>query len=190
MLWRTMNALAKSLDDSSCAAARVAPKILMRASRKASTAPAASAASGPTTVRWMPSFLANATNSATSESAMFSRPLSRAVPPLPGATKTFCTFGLCASFHAMACSRPPEPMTRSFMSVAEVPHAGEDHGDAALVRGRDPFRVAHAAAGLDHRGAGRLGQGVEPVAEREECVRRHHRVPEREAGDRGLPGRD
>src|SRR3954466_4299587 len=186
MLWRTMNALAKSLDDSSCAAARVAPKILMPASRKASTAPAASAASGPTTVRWMPSFFANASSSATSESAMFSSPLSRAVPPLPGATKTFCPFGLCASFHAMACSRPPEPITRSFMSVAEVAHAGEDHGDAALVRGRDDFRVAHADAGLNHRGGARFGEDIEPVAERGECVRRHHRALEREAGGRGF----
>src|SRR4029077_4984763 len=104
----------------------------------------------------MLSFFANATSSATSESATFSRPVSRAVPPLPGATKTFCTFGLCASFHAMACSRPPDPITRSFMSVAEVPHAGEDHRDAALVRGGDHFRVAHAAARLDHRGGARL----------------------------------
>src|SRR6266850_3601445 len=190
MLWRTMNALAKSLEDSSCTAARVAPKILIPASRKASTTPAASAASGPTTVSWMPSFFANATSSATSESATFSRPFSRAVPPLPGATKTFCTFGLCVSFHAMACSRPPDPITRSFMSVAEVPHPGEDHGDAALVRGRDHFRVAHAAPGLDHRGGAGVGKRVEPVAEREESVRRHDRGLEREAGARRLHGGD
>ena len=44
------------------------------------------------------------------------------------------------------------------MSVAEVAHAGEDHGDAVLVRGRDHFRVAHAAAGLDHRGGAGFGQ--------------------------------
>src|SRR5215510_8676149 len=105
----------------------------------------------------MPSFFANATRSAISESATFSRPFSRAVPPLPGATNTFCTFGLWASFQARACSRPPDPITRSFMSVAEVPHAGEEHRDAALVRGRDHFRVAHAAPGLDHRGSARVG---------------------------------
>src|SRR4029077_793593 len=134
----------------------------------------------------MLSFFANATSSATSESATFSRPFSRAVPPLPGATKTFCTFGLCASFHAMACSRPPDPITRSFMSVAEVPHAGEDHGDAALVRSGDHFRVAHAAARLDHRGGAGVGEGVEPVAEREERIRRHDRGLEREAGTRRL----
>jgi hypothetical protein len=48
-------------------------------------------------------------------SATFSTPVSLAVPPLPGATNTFCTRGLCASFHARACSRPPEPMTSSFI---------------------------------------------------------------------------
>jgi len=40
-----------------------------------------------------------------------------AVPPLPGATNTFCTRGLCASFHASACSRPPAPMTSSFINA-------------------------------------------------------------------------
>src|ERR1051325_1001728 len=173
MLWRTMNALAKSLDDSSCAAARVGAKILRPASRKASTTPAASAAS-------------EATRAATSESPTSSRPLSRAVPPLPGATNTFCTLGLCASFQAMACSRPPDPITRSFMSVAEVPHAGEDHGDAALVRGRDDLRVAHAAPGLDDRGGAGLGERVQPVAEREECIRGHDRALERNARIRRL----
>src|SRR5215510_12986880 len=128
----------------------------------------------------MPSFFANATRSAISESATFSRPFSRAVPPLPGATKTFCTLGLWASFQAMACSRPPDPITRSFMSVAEVPHAGEDHRDAALVCGSDHYLVAHAAPGLNYRGGAGLGQRVEPVSEREKSVRRHDRAVERE----------
>ena len=51
MPWRTMKLLAKSFELSSCAAARVGPKIRRPASRKASTTPAASGASGPTTVR-------------------------------------------------------------------------------------------------------------------------------------------
>jgi lysine 2,3-aminomutase len=33
--------------------------------------------------------------------------------------------------------------------VAEVAHAGEDHGEAALVRRCDHFPIAHRAAGLD-----------------------------------------
>src|SRR5262249_18283136 len=134
----------------------------------------------------MPSFFANPTRSGTSESAMFSRPFSRAVPPLPGATNTFCTLGLWASFQAMACSRPPDPITRSFMSVPEVAHAGEDHGNAALVRGRDDLRVAHAAPWLDDRGGAGFGERVQPVAEREKCIRGHDRALERKARIRRL----
>jgi hypothetical protein len=40
-----------------------------------------------------------------------------AVPALPGATSTSLTRGDCASFQASACSRPPEPMTRTFMRL-------------------------------------------------------------------------
>src|ERR687896_622764 len=64
--------------------------------------------------------------------------------------------GLCASFQAKACSRPPPPTTINFIvqyssSVPEVAHAGEEHGDAAFVGGGDHLRIAHAATGLDHR---------------------------------------
>ena len=39
--------------------------------------------------------------------------------------------------------------------MAEMAHAGQDHGQAGLVGGGDDLRVAHGAAGLDHRrGAG------------------------------------
>src|SRR6185503_12107434 len=181
MPWRTMNALAKSLDDSSCAAARFGPKMRKPASVKASTTPAASGASGPTTVRWMPSFFAKSSSSGTAVAATFSRPFSVAVPPLPGATNTFCTRGLCASFHAIACSLPPLPMTRSFMSVSEVAHAGEHHGRAALVRRGDDFGVAYAAAGLDDRRRARFEDDIDAVAEREEGVGRGHRPCERQA---------
>src|SRR6185503_2505645 len=180
MPWRIMNDLAKSFDDSSCAAARFGPKMRRPASMNASTTPAASGASGPTTVRWMPSFFANASSSGMAVMATFSRPFSVAVPPLPGATNTFCTRGLCASFHAIACSRPPLPMTRSFMSVPEVAHAGEHHRRAPLVRGGDHFRVAYAAAGLDDGGRARLQDDVDAVAEREEGVGGDHRAGERQ----------
>src|SRR5687768_1109738 len=97
--------------------------------------------------------------------ATFSSPFSSAVPPLPGATKTFCTFGLWASRQASACSRPPEPMTSSFMSVSEVAQAREHHGDAAFVGSRDHLRIAHAAARLDDRRGARFCERVQPVAE-------------------------
>ena len=76
--------------------------------------PSASGVSGPTTVSWMPSLRAKSMSCGADESSTFSTPGSVAVPPLPGATNTFCTRGLSASFQAIACSLPPEPMTRSF----------------------------------------------------------------------------
>src|SRR6185503_4546401 len=160
------------------------------ASRNASTAPAASGASGPTTVRWIFSFFANATSSGMPVSATFCRPFSVAVPPLPGATKTFCTRGLWASFHASACSRPPDPITRSFISMPEVAHAGEEHGETALVCRGDDFGVAHTAAGLDHRRGAGVGKRVEAVAERKEGVRRHHGAAQLDVGILGFQYRN
>src|SRR5687768_11259622 len=184
ILCRAMKLLAKSLDASSCAAARLGPKIFSPASRNASTTPAASGASGPTTVSRIFSFLAKAMSSAVPVMATLSTPFSVAVPPLPGATNTFCTRGLCVSFHASACSRPPPPMTRSFISACscasmpEVSHPGEHHRDATLVGGRDDLGVLHAAAGLDHRRGARRSKRVQAVAEREERVGRRRRAGE------------
>src|SRR5215471_4592342 len=148
MPWRAMNALAKSFELSSCAAARVGPKIRRPAARNASTIPAASGASGPTTVS--PTWLsrAKATSSCSPSTATLVSSGSSAVPALPGATNTFATRGDAAIFHASACSRPPPPMTRTFTPPAgppqgrerselwgpsiEVDHA-EDVEDAAVV---------------------------------------------------------
>src|SRR3954471_448124 len=181
MAWRAMKDFAKSFEDSSWAAACVGPKMRSPALLNASTMPSARGVSGPTTVSAMVSRRANAMRAAAPETGAFSRPGSVAVPPLPGATNTFCTRGLCASFHASACSRPPEPMTRSFIGVAsaasmpEVPHAGKNHGDAAFVRRRDYFVVPYAAAWLDHRNGAGLGDDVQSIAERKESVRSDHR---------------
>src|SRR5271165_2658642 len=114
MPWRSMNALAKSLELSSRAAARVGPKILKPAARNASTMPAASGPSGPTTVSPTCSARAKSTSSATVPSATLVSSGSTAVPALPGATKTFATRGERAIRHAMACSRPPPPTTSTF----------------------------------------------------------------------------
>ena len=43
------------------------------------------------------------------------------MPPLPGAQITSLTRGDCCTFHASACSRPPLPMMRIFMSARRVP---------------------------------------------------------------------
>ena len=39
------------------------------------------------------------------------------VPALPGAIKSFSTFGLWAIFHARACSRPPLPNNNIFIFI-------------------------------------------------------------------------
>ena len=40
----------------------------------------------------------------------------RRCPGLPGAAYSLSSRGDCASFHASACSRPPEPISRTFMA--------------------------------------------------------------------------
>ena len=75
MLWRVMKRLAKSLEDSSCAAALVGPNIFSPAARNASTTPAASGASGPTTVSSMFSRCTNAMSSGMAVMATFSTPV-------------------------------------------------------------------------------------------------------------------
>src|SRR3990167_8377080 len=115
MPWRRMKAFEKALELSSCAAALVGPKMRRPWARNSSTTPAASGASGPTTVRPIFSCCAHSRSARTSVMAILSRWLDRAVPPLPGATKTRGTPGDWLSFQAMACSRPPPPMTSTFM---------------------------------------------------------------------------
>src|SRR5260221_96329 len=119
MLCRFMKALAKALELSSCAAFFVGPKMRRPRARNSSTRPAARGAWGPTTVRPILLSWAKSARAFTSVMSTFSRRGSRAVPPLPGATKTFWALGDWASFQARACSRPPEPMTRMFISAIE-----------------------------------------------------------------------
>ncbi len=65
----------------------VGPKIVRPRARKASTTPAASGASGPTTVRWILFCSAkSASASGCGDGCTFSSSCSRAVPALPGAT--------------------------------------------------------------------------------------------------------
>src|SRR6185369_13365871 len=178
MLWRAMKRLAKSLEDSSWAASLVGPKIFRPRARKTLTTPAASGASGPTTVRWILFCSAKSARASGSVRLRFSSSCSRAVPALPGATYTFCRPGVLARRQAMACSRPPEPITSSFMTdlfelllVAEVTVAGEHHGQAMLVGGGDDFLVAHRTARLDDGLGTGFSHHVDAVAEREEGVR-------------------
>ncbi len=117
MAWRARKSLVKDLDPSSWAAPWVGPKIASPASRKRSTTPSTSGASGPTMVRPTLSRRAKSTSPSRSDTAISTlvSPVSRAVPALPGATKTEETLDDWATFQARACSRPPPPMIRTFI---------------------------------------------------------------------------
>src|SRR5688572_15216015 len=177
MLWRARKSFVNRLLPSSRAASRAGPKQASPAAWNSSTTPATSGPSGPTIVSATPSFCASATRPGMSLAATgtFRHLASAAVPALPGATSTSVTRGDCASFQARACSRPPPPMTRTLTarSMTEVPHAGEDHRDVALVRGGDDLGVAQRPARLDHCTHAVLERGIEPVAERKKRVGGH-----------------
>ena len=54
--------------------------------------------------------------------------------------------------------------------MPEMPDAGEDHGDAVIVRGLDDVVVAHRTARLNHRRRAGLDCHEKSVREWEECV--------------------
>src|SRR5512143_125421 len=160
--------------------------------------PPTSGVSGPTIVSSTCSRLARSTSPSKSVAATGTLRIlgSLAVPALPGATSTWSTFADWASFHAIACSRPPLPMTRTFTlplrygSMPEMPHAGEDHGHAVLVGGFDDLVVAHRAAGLHYRADAALRGGIDAVAKRKVRVGRHGRAGERDLGFLGFQRSD
>src|SRR5262249_13664461 len=61
-------------------------------------------------------------------------------------------------------------------SVTEWALAGERHHGACVVQGVDHLRRGNGAAGLNHRRDPRLETDFDPVGERKEGVRRHHRA--------------
>src|SRR5690606_30989788 len=204
MLCRARKSLVNAFEPSSWAAPLVGPKQRRFCFMKWFTRPSTSGASGPTMVRSMPSRLASSASASLSitSSGTLVTFASRAVPALPGATNTFSTSGDCAAFQARACSRPPEPMIRTFMlwfsatgysgqpSMTEVAHTGKHHRHAVLVGGGDHFLVADRAARLDHAGDAVGGGVVDTVAEREEGVGGHHGILHFQARMLGLDGRD
>ena len=42
------------------------------------------------------------------------------VPELPGATNNLFKKGLCFIFHAIACSRPPDPRINTFIELCFI----------------------------------------------------------------------
>ena len=129
-----------------------------------STMPSASGLSGPTTVSSTFFSCANASSFGKSSAPRFTHSTgaeflasrSCAMPALPGAHHSCVTCGDCASFHTSACSRPPEPMTRSFMKYFSADYAacrGEamrrrDGADLGSTDDCFGFNQPHVAFGL------------------------------------------
>src|ERR1700759_615802 len=119
-----MISLQNALEPSRRAASLVGPKQRILASVSASTTPATSGASGPTTTR--SGLISRAAPRTAPGSARSTGRVSasRAMPTLPGAHTSFGARGDCASVWMMACSRAPEPRTRT-VSVTAVPESDE-----------------------------------------------------------------
>src|SRR5437660_323166 len=107
-----MNALL----DSRRAAAWVGPKARSPRRSNRSTRPAARGASGPTKVRSIPYCSAQAASAPISLEENGRHGAISPIPGLPGAQKSDSALS-CRSFQAIACSRPPEPITRTFMAA-------------------------------------------------------------------------
>src|SRR5699024_2790119 len=107
------------------------------------------------------------------------------MPPLPGAHQISVQAALCFRARTRACSRPPPPSTRIFItalpnaaSVMEQPQPAESHGDAVLVAGVDDLLAPDGPAGLDDGGNTAAAGPLDVVPKGEECVR-----PQADAGD-------
>src|SRR3954469_20253085 len=147
----------------------------MPASKHASTRPLTSGASGPTTTRSQLCSCASATRAETSSAATSKHTtLSRAMPALPGAATTCGDCGLRKSARTSACSRPPEPTTRTFFK--------SERRDEVVDRDRRQRLVAAGSAAAElHRDArdrllvGRLEHVHEVEAAERRPLRLHRR---------------
>src|SRR5262249_33702072 len=95
------------------AAAWGGPKVRIPAASSRSTRPATRGCSGPTTTKSMPRSVARRSMPSTSPAATATHSASAAIPALPGAAMSRSHRGEAAIAHASACSRPPDPTTRT-----------------------------------------------------------------------------
>src|SRR3954471_21373733 len=122
-----------AFEPSSCAAAAPGPNT---GTLSRSVRPATSGASGPTTTRSQPS--AAATISSRSVTGTSTSCASRAIPGLPGAHSSSGRCGERFRARTIACSRPPEPTTRTRGKL--------ERGDEVVDRDRGKGLVATRAA--------------------------------------------
>src|SRR6476646_220514 len=155
---QAMTSLAKDLLPSRRAASAEGPKTANPASRHTSATPATSGASGPTTTRSTPCSRATATTAFPSRMSTATQRAVTSTPGLPGAAITASTSGSAATALTRACSRAPEPSTRTFtapsLGCAETrqqacPDRGPLVDEDRVHRGVPPGAVgsAHVAAG-------------------------------------------
>src|SRR4051794_13293140 len=141
----------------------------MPATASSSARPATSGASGPTTTRSTPCSRATSSGSPNTTSA------SSTIPAFPGAHSTCGRWGERPSARTSACSRPPEPTTRTFTG-------GEprlDRGDEVVDRDRGQRLVPRRPAGPELEGDPshrRVVGGLDDVDEVEVAERRPLRL--------------
>ena len=116
-----ITSLANDLEPSMRAASFVGPKHAMPASRTASATPSTSGTSGPMTTRSAPIRWASATTASPEVMSTSYWSAMIAVPALPGATATSSTSGSWRSASSNACSRAPDPITRTRTSAHPNP---------------------------------------------------------------------
>src|SRR3989344_3578003 len=75
--------------------------------------PSTSGFSGPTTTKSTPLDLTKWKTEEKLPASIETFSPTNDVPALPGAVKTFSTFSLLDKAHEIACSLPPEPMTKT-----------------------------------------------------------------------------
>ena len=111
----TSNSLEPTFEASRYAPSAFGPKTGMSHARKRSPSPMHRGSSGPITTSPTPSVRARVTMPSRSVAFTPALRATKAVPALPGAQITSSTRGDWAIFQQRACSRPPEPTTRTFM---------------------------------------------------------------------------
>ncbi len=109
----SMTDLANTFDPSRRALAAVGPNVRMPAASSRSARPATSGASGPITTRSAAIRPASSVRPSRSSTATSCTSAMVAIPGFPGAACSSPSSGEERSFQASACSRPPDPTTRT-----------------------------------------------------------------------------
>src|SRR5690349_18632277 len=94
----------------------------------------------------------------------------------PGRTPARSMRAFVSARTSAAIALPSMIVALTGSPVTEVADAGEHHWNAVLVRRADHLGVVDRPARLDDGRRARDRAGVQPVAEREEGVARHHRA--------------